>query len=295
MSVLSFFGWVISHPLNRRSAHTKMQALGRFFRWQLASRVISERIALPFVDETFLLVGRGMTGATGNWYCGLHEPDEMGFLLHALRADELFVDIGANVGSYTLLAAGAVGANVISVEPIPETFQHLQTNVFLNHLESRVTGLNIGISEREGELRFSKSLDTMNRILLPDEKLDAISVPVKTLDEILKDKTPHVIKIDVEGHEFPILRGAEKTLAHPEIRAVIMETNQSGDKYGVSDTQLSHEMSKYGFSPFSYDALRREIQPVTTQSKNTVFLRNPDSVAALCKAAKIFRLCNGEI
>lgn len=47
-----------------------------------------------------------MTGATGNWYCGLQEYEDMSFVLHALRPGDLFVDVGANIGSYSILAAG---------------------------------------------------------------------------------------------------------------------------------------------------------------------------------------------
>ena len=80
-----------------------------------------------------------MTGATGNWYCGLHEHDDMGFALHFLRATDCLFDIGANVGSYTVLAAGGAGARVVAVEPIPSTFRALRANVRLNDLDDRVT------------------------------------------------------------------------------------------------------------------------------------------------------------
>ncbi len=96
--------YVWNHPLNARSS--RVAALGRVFRWQLASRLLPGPIALPFVDDTWLFATRGMTGATGNWYCGLHEVAEMAFVLHLLRPDEHFVDVGANVGSYTILAGG---------------------------------------------------------------------------------------------------------------------------------------------------------------------------------------------
>jgi hypothetical protein len=63
-----------------------------------------------------------MTEATSNWYCGLHEYRNMAFVLYALREHEHFLDIGANIGIYTILAAGGVGCRVTSVEPIPTTF-----------------------------------------------------------------------------------------------------------------------------------------------------------------------------
>ena len=96
--------YVWNHPLNVRGG--RLAAIGRVFRWQLASRLLPGPIALPYVGDTWLFATRGMTGATGNWYCGLHEVAEMAFVLHLLRPDDHFVDVGANVGSYTILAGG---------------------------------------------------------------------------------------------------------------------------------------------------------------------------------------------
>ena len=94
MSLVSLMRFVIRHPLN---AGGRVRALGRVLRWQLASRLGPGPISIPFVDDTRLLVSAGMTGATGNWYCGLHEQDDMGFLLHFLRDSDLFVDVGARL------------------------------------------------------------------------------------------------------------------------------------------------------------------------------------------------------
>ena len=53
-----------------------------------------------------------MIGATGNLFCGLHEIEDMGFVLHFLRSDDIFLDVGVNVGTYTVLAAGVAGSSV---------------------------------------------------------------------------------------------------------------------------------------------------------------------------------------
>jgi cyclopropane fatty-acyl-phospholipid synthase-like methyltransferase len=57
-----------------------------------------------------------------------------GFVLHLLRPADHFLDVGANVGSYTVMAAGSVGAFVTCVEPIPSTFAHFERNIALNGL-----------------------------------------------------------------------------------------------------------------------------------------------------------------
>jgi hypothetical protein len=118
MRLLNNYRFLVTHPLTK---DRKIRTLTRWLRWQIGSRVLGCSVAVPFVNNTRLLVKPGMTGATGNIYCGLHEFEDMAFVLHLLRPGDLFVDIGANIGSYTILA-GATGANAISFEPVPSTF-----------------------------------------------------------------------------------------------------------------------------------------------------------------------------
>jgi len=73
-----------------------------------------------------------MHGATGNIYVGLHEFEQMAFLLHCLRSEDIFIDVGANVGSYTVLASAAVGAKTIAFEPIESEYNGLMANIELN-------------------------------------------------------------------------------------------------------------------------------------------------------------------
>ena len=126
-----------------------------------------------------------MTGATGNWYCGLHEVRDMAFVLHLLRPGEQFLDVGANVGSYTVLAAGAVGAHVTSVEPVPLTFAHLQRNVVLNGLSGNVNAWQGGLSDSAGTLRFTSEQDTVNHVLCRWRVRSAVEVAVRTVDDLV--------------------------------------------------------------------------------------------------------------
>jgi FkbM family methyltransferase len=284
--------FILNHPLNRDG---RIGALARFVRWQVASRIIRRPIALPFIDSTLLLTSQGMTGATGNYYCGLHEVTEMAFVLHALRADDLFVDVGANVGSYTVLAGGAVGAEVIAVEPLPATFARLESNIRLNGIGARVVAHCCGLSSEAGELQFVSSLDTMNRVALPGETLPTITSSVLTLDELCRDRCPTIVKMDVEGHEHAVLGGSQAILANPGLKAVLMETNESGAKFGVSDQTLFDIMSKAGFTPCEYDPFGRRLNLLRGSQKNTVFVRDPEGLSEICAAAAQFTLVNGAI
>lgn len=288
----SLIRFVWNHPLN---AHGKFAALWRVLRWQIASRLMPGPIALPFVEDSWLFARRGMTGATGNWYCGLHEVHEMAFVLHLLRPDEHFVDVGANVGSYTILGGGGAKARVTTVEPIPQTFAHLRRNVALNGLLDRVRCCQVGLSDKPGTLRFSSGLDTVNHVLIEGEDLPCVDVPVMRLDDLVSEDAPVLMKIDVEGHELSVLRGAPKILDDQRLLAVIMETNGSGAHYGVSDDELIAVMRKHGFAPFGYDPLARRLVGVSIVSGNTVFVRNRAAVELRVKAAPRFALVNGTI
>lgn len=238
---------------------------------------------------------RGMTGATGNWYCGLHEVNEMAFVLHLLRPDEHFLDVGANVGSYSILAGGAARARVTAVEPIPTTFAHLQRNVVLNGLNERVRCCQAGLSDAHGVLRFSSDLDTVNHVLTEGEDLPGADVPVMRLDDLVGQDVPTLIKIDVEGHELAVLRSGSDTLRDARLMAVVMETNGSGARYGVSDDALIAVMQECGFAPFGYDPFRRKLTDTVQANGNTVFVRDRAAVEERCRSAPKFRLVNGEI
>jgi FkbM family methyltransferase len=281
--------FVLGHPLNARGRY---KALRRVVSWQIASRLMQGPIAFPFVGETQLFASRGMTGATGNWYCGLHEVNEMAFVLHALRPTDHFIDVGANIGSYTVLAGGAARSRVTAVEPIPATFAHLQRNIALNGLTERVRAHQVGLSDQQGTLRFAAALDTTNHVLAADEGLAAVDVPVMSLDELVGADTPLIIKIDVEGHELAVLRGARQTLRDERLLAVLMETNGSGTRYGVTDGMLLQEMSDCGFRPYSYDAFARRLLTASGPSDNTIFIRDPGALAERTRAAPRFRLIN---
>ena len=291
--MLNLLKYVWNHPLNRSG---KVAALWRVLRWQIASRLMPALIALPYVQGTSLFAARGMTGATGNWYCGLHEVAEMGFLLHLLRPGDHFLDVGANVGSYTVLAGGLIGARVTAVEPVLTTFVHLQRNAALNGLGDRARCCQLGLSGQAGTLRFSMDLDTMNHVLAKGEQRPAVEVPVMRLDDLVGEDVPTLIKIDVEGYEAAVIQGADATLANPQVLAVIMEIGvTSARRYGVNLTELFQRMRQAGFAAFGYDPFNRRLKDDVGASANVVFVRDRAAVEARIETAPFFSLVNGRI
>jgi len=283
--------FICAHPLcrDRRGA-----AVMRYVRWQLRCRLFKGPHDVPFTTRTRLRVSRGMTGATGNIYCGLHEFEDMAFLLHLLRPGDLFVDVGANIGSYTVLASGHAGATSISFEPVPHTFDVLQANVQLNYLASLVTLHQCGVGAEPGELRFTVGRDTENHVArADDDSQGTIAVKVQSLDAMLGDGVPLCMKIDVEGFEMNVLRGASRVLASSTLRAVLMELNGSGERYGFDDDALRAAMADAGFEAFEYEPFTRTLTPLGDRGKtsgNTLFLRDITFVRARLAEADAIEL-----
>ncbi|MDF9798351.1 FkbM family methyltransferase [Catalinimonas alkaloidigena] len=293
-SIWRTFSFLGTHPLAKKH---KTKTFLRFLKWQIGSWLNPYPLVFPFVENSRLLVSKGMTGATGNVYTGLHEFNDMGFLLHFLRESDVFVDIGANVGSYTVLASSVVGAHTIAIEPVPSTFIHLKNNACVNQIEELVSLNNIGLGSTSDTIFFTSGLDTVNHVVTKGEAVkDAIKVNVKTLDNTLKGKAPSLIKIDVEGYEKFVLEGAIHTLNNPALNAIIIELNGSGDRYGIDEHEIHQQLLSLGFQPYDYDPFSRVLTKLGCfGSYNTIYIREEEYVLERVQAARKFNILGSKI
>lgn len=275
MSLLTTLEFITSHPLN---AGNPIGAVYRFASWQLRSRFRRGAQIHKWVNGARFWVRRGETGLTGNVYTGLHEFADMAFLLHFLRREDLFVDVGANVGSYTILAWAAVGARAKAFEPVPATYERLVANIELNEPNNKVDCINKGVGASEGSLVFSSDGDTTNHALAVGEAcVNVVTVPVTTLDSALAQTAPALIKIDVEGYETPVLSGAEEVLRNPALKALIIELNGSGNHYGFDERHILKMLQGHGFDTYSYEPFSRTLQNLDGKNSaagNTLFIRD---------------------
>lgn len=275
------------HPLTEKR---KVAALARFLGWQLQRRVSNKPRVVKLVNDSALLVRSGQTSASGTLYTGLLEFEDMSFLLHCLNRNDLFVDVGANVGVYTVLAGKVCGASCLSFEPVPATFASLRENLALNDLKN-VEARNIGVGRECSTLFFTSGLGSTNHALRPGEKAeDAISVPVETLDETVGGREPALIKIDVEGFEAEVIAGAASVISRPSLLAVIMELNGQGCQYGFDESALHAKMLDYGFQTFTYEPFTRQLLPPKAGTRNVLYIRDADQVRARVSSAPSFQV-----
>lgn len=278
------------HPLAGRH---RLKARYNFFSWQLRTSIHRSNLKVPFTDRTFFYAGKGMEGATGNIYTGLHEFADMGFLLHFLRPEDLFLDIGANIGSYTILASGHIGARSIAFEPVPSTFNNLQNNININNIGHKARIVQAGVGAENAELLFTNNLDSINHVSLQQDADTAagnVKVKVVKIDEVLKDESiPAMIKIDVEGFETEVLNGMPDTLRNQDLKVILIELNGCGTRYGYDENKIHECLVSYGFKACSYDPFTRQIAELNSYGEfNTLYLRDMDLIRErISKAEKI--------
>lgn len=287
---------VLRHPANRGAP---LAAFARVIRWQLGARTVGLPVALPLVDDMWLLARPGMHGATGNYYNGLQEYDDMAFVLHVMGPDAEFHDVGANAGSYTLLAAAAGATSIHAYEPSTDARAWLRRNVDVNGLVNIVCVHSCALGEAEGVVKFSdNSSSAVSRVLASGECISGTrEVQVRTLDEFAPHGTqrPWLLKVDVEGYEPNVLEGGLEALRHGGLMAVICEANREVPDYARRDTRGTVEhLADAGFQSFRYDAYSRKLTPASPQpGANVLFIRDLEQVKDRIALAPRFRLSNG--
>ncbi len=272
-SFLQTWRFIQRHPLGSQNF---FHAIKLWIRWQIGARILRMPIVVPFVGESQLVAELGMTGATGNIYTGLHEFVDMAFCLHLLRSGDLFVDVGANVGSYTVLASKVAGANSLALEPVPQTFERLRRNININEINSLVDARCCAIGAISSVIKFSSDCDTTNQVIGDEYKGAWIEVPVVPLDEILQTLKPTLIKIDVEGYEPKVIDGAKETLKSDSLLAVLLET---------VNPEMESILKGNGFISAYYDPFTRELSTssVNHVSNNYLWVKNLDHVIERCQ------------
>lgn len=177
-------------------------------------------IVRPYHEDLLYYSGAAKIEMTNKWF----KP----------KYNQNIIDIGANVGRYSLIAAKK-GANVISIEANPETFRVLKDNIELNNFKN-IQAINQGVSNRTGQsiLYYCPGYDGISSLdptwissnsnqIDSDNKYIQIEVQLNKLDNLIKFESIDWLLIDVEGHEAEVLEGAVETLRNTQYIIIEVE------------------------------------------------------------------------
>jgi len=285
--------WAANHPISNGA---KFNGMYRFAAAQVGARLTPGDVCVPFPNETNLLVPPWMKGAAHFIWPSVVEFDEMSFIMHFLRPDDLFVDVGANIGAFTVLAGAVAGAKTLSFEPGPLAYSFLVKNILLNNLSARATPLNMALGRTEGTVSFTKGLGTENFVVQGKSDLEQVTVRQSTLDLQTAGMEPVAMKIDVEGFEKEVMAGAEKFLQKPSLQAMIMERVGNAGRFGEDESVLHDTIRSLSFIPCAYDPLTRKLRRVPDAAQgNIIYVRDMGRAGERLRLAPSWRFARLKI
>jgi FkbM family methyltransferase len=215
-------------------------------------------------------------------FIGNFERQEIKFLSKIVRPGDTFIDIGSNIGYYTVIAARLVGARgkVIAVEPVKKTFDRLNRNIQLNHFKN-VSPYRLALSSTDGILPMNVSqdgYDAWNSLTKPARGDAYVVEEVQTqkIDEFVRtnhiDGIVKMVKIDVEGWESELIKGGSEFFARLTSPILQIEFNETAlNSAGSSARQLFEQVIAFGYQFYAYDGNKNRLTPVefTTDAMDT--------------------------
>lgn len=217
------------------------------YRFRPAPRIVrlrsGARIRIASIDHLQLLI----------YYLGVFEPASISILERCVDAGDTVVDVGANIGFYTLESSCLVGpaGRVIAIEAVPEHVQAVRANLALNGI-GNVTLLEIAVGDHESEgILTRRSGDNLGMFTLGNVGgTEARPVRIDALDKILKEQ--HVdrvdfIKMDIEGSEFRALQGAANTIEDKRPTLLVEINEQALRGCGSSSAEVIGLFRTFGY------------------------------------------------
>jgi FkbM family methyltransferase len=186
--------------------------------YRLLSRLAPNRFEIYRIDSGLIYLNVHEQPMMVQMAMGSYEPAKQAMIRKHLRPGMTFIDVGANMGYFTLQAARIVGdsGRVVSIEPAPQNFLLLQKSIELSGYSNTIA-LPIALSDRDGSAGLQILGRSTEHTLAPLKVTDLprVVVETRTLDSVVVEQKlsrVDMLKIDVQELEIEVLRGAERTL-----------------------------------------------------------------------------------
>lgn len=262
--VLDTLRLILDHPANEGRG---VAALGRYAYWQLRKRLSRRPMDLSY--HGFVLPGYfdSHAASAAYYFSGYTDYWEMKFICDYLRPGDSFLDIGANIGLYALLAASRIGSNghVDAFEPADVPAGRLMEVVSRNQLDAVVSVHRLAAADRTGEMEFGFAVDDCeSHVRRPDELGGALTaVPAVRLDDVCEGTQYAMAKLDIEGYEPFALKGASRMLAQGNPPVMQIEMAGYSKLFGVSTAAFIEQLSGRGYDCATYDPDACELKSIT--------------------------------
>jgi FkbM family methyltransferase len=220
MSISQFMNSICQILANRHI--NRCRGIFRHLQWQIRKALDLFPVELAISDSRIVASHRrcGVSALVNSQ--GLYDFNNMSLLKFLLGKGGTFFDVGANIGSYSLVASEQNPALVVAFEPHPVTFGLLADNISLNHRNNTVL-VQAAVGESDGYCLLSNEPGSALNRVVSREMQSAVNVPCRRLDSFCRTTglKPDFIKIDTEGFELSVLRSLGDYLA--QIKIILLE------------------------------------------------------------------------
>ena len=258
MFMLKLINEIVSHPANR---NMRANALMRALYWQFSKRLTGQSRDIAYHGKLLRCHPTSHSASRAIYFSCLPDYWEMRFILDFLRPGDTFIDAGANIGLFTLLALSVVGekGHVHAFEPNPLVSAMLRESLALNAADN-VTVHDIGLSDVEGSAAFYTDGDDCTSHIVASLSGAENQIQVNRLDRLLVDIPYAMMKLDIEGYEPFAIRGASLWTKTQNPPVMLVEMSGYSKQYGISTSDFIEELDRIGYFTAVYDPDSREIR-----------------------------------
>jgi FkbM family methyltransferase len=289
ISILAFFFRSLNSQLlytqgliNKLLKAPYFASLYAFKWWVKKKRPTKVAIIENYDRDLKIQVDISKTMGASMFWTGFHEFNEMRFLNRYLKEDMIFVDVGANQGEFSLFASKRLRKGVVlAFEPLSFFYERLAFNISLNNIKN-IKAFRLGLSDHSAEVPIycnaNNELEHEGLAsLYPLDEKDQITevISLVELDKVVMlhgIKKIDFIKIDVEGSEWAVLRGAEHVLRKFKPLLLVELNDETSARVGYKVTEMLEWLKQFGYEAFQI--VRNELTPLKMRPPfcNAVFI-----------------------
>jgi FkbM family methyltransferase len=257
-----------------QAPYNKEHYLKAFYRWVLWKFIRLLKIKnyrFRLWNDRQILINHDSFHSMWIMYNYIVDWEEFNLIARVIRPEDHVCDIGANMGYYTIWMSKFINAplHIHSFEPDTINYERLIKNLRINNLETNISVNKVAVTDVSGVIRFTTGLDGENHISINDQGM-ALQVDAVSLDDYAKRHNIEsfaYVKIDVEGFELLVLKGALNLLSEKKIGIIQLEVNNTLQHSEISvETLLTH------LKNFSYQLCRFSLE----ENKLTPIAYTPD-------------------
>ncbi len=252
MNYLKILLKLLNHPNNKDA---KIAAIGRILWWKINQLYFHFPVVAPLTNTTKILCYPDNSYGSFVVYARFPEYMELKFVEEYLQPTDNFIDVGAHIGDFSIVAASRIlKGTILAFEPTTETVHEFRQNLLLNEMTDRVTILEKAVSNKNGTIHFELESESEINHISAKSSAKTRKVATTKLDTVCAEHQllfVDLLKVDVEGAEGLVFAGAQSLLSTQKIGVILFEVNPKMKQYSTTTADLCSLLESHGYTLFS--------------------------------------------